>query len=394
MRNQTLILTALAALPLACVASWAQAGADSQPATTNARGAEYPRVYADGRVAFQVKAPTAQKVQVQPGPAAGVASGLGKGPFDMVIDDKGVWSVTVPPGVPGFHYYWLLIDGVEVNDPSSDTFYGYNKPTSGVEVPEKGVDYHLARDVPHGDVRMRWYHSKVTGLWRRAQIYFPPDYDANRNARYPVLYLQHGGGEDETGWVKQGHANFILDNLIAAKKAKPMIVVMDCGYAMKPGEAPVAAQPGQPPAPVNHFEEVVIQDLAPMIDASYRTIADRDHRAITGLSMGSGQALQIALTHLDKFGWIGAFSCGALRDADPKTAYNGVFKDAASFNKKVHLLFLGAGTEEPHYGWVKPFHENLDKMGIKNVYFESPGTSHEWLTWRRDLSDFVPRLFQ
>jgi enterochelin esterase-like enzyme len=273
------------------------------------------------------------------------------------------------------------------------TYFGYNKQTSGVEVPEKGADYHLAKDVPHGEVRMRWYHSKVTGLWRRAQIYLPPDYDANRNARYPVLYLQHGGGEDETGWVKQGHANFILDNLIDAKKAKPMIVVMDSGYAYKPGEPPVAAAPGQPAAPKNYFEDVVITDLVPMTDAAYRTLADRDHRGITGLSMGSGQALQIAFDHLDMFGWIGAFSCGALRNADPKTAYNGIFTNAASFNKKVHLLFLGTGTKEPHYGWVKPFHENLDKMGIKNVYFESPGTSHEWLTWRRDLNDFAARLF-
>ena len=386
--NRLLVLAAIAALPVAC---FAQAPADSQPASSNVRFAQYPRVSPDGRVTFQVSAPTAQKVQLQPGTTTN-ENGMGKGPYDMTKDDKGVWTVTLPPSVPGFHYYWFLIDGVMANDPGSETYFGYNRQTSGVEIPEAGVDYHLPKDVPHGEVRMRWYHSKVTDTWRRAQIYFPPDYDANTKTRYPVLYLQHGGGEDETGWVKQGKMNYILDNLLAEKKAKQMIVVMDSGYASKAGEAPVMAEGIQQPP--NHFEDVVVTDLIPMIDATYRTIADRDHRAITGLSMGSGQALQIAFDHTDLFSWVGAFSCGALQNADPNTAYNGIWKDRAAFNKKFHLLFLSAGTKERHYGWIPGLHQKLDTMGVKNVYFENAGLAHEWLNWRRAFHDFAPRLFQ
>ncbi len=383
----------LALLPAALLAA---AQALAAPATSNVRGAEYPAVNPDLSVTFRFKAPTAQKVQLQPGDAAGVAGGLGKGPFDMVRDKDGVWSVTTPPAVPGFHYYWLLVNGVPVNDPSSETFFGYTKQTSGIEVPEPGVDFDQARDVPHGDVRMRWYHSKVTDSWRRVMVYTPPGYERNASARYPVLYLQHGGGEDETGWTRQGHVNFILDNLIAAGKALPMIVVMENGYAYRPGEqlptaggtAPSETRPG------NAFEALMIGDLIPMIDASYRTRADREHRAIAGLSRGSGQALQVGFAHLDRFAWLGAFSCGALRDVDPSKVYDGVFADAAAFRRKVRLLWLGAGTAEPHYAWVKPFHQRLEQLGIANVFYESPGTSHEWLTWRRDLHEFAPRLFK
>jgi len=392
MRLYELVATAGAAVLL--TAGWAQGPAASVPASSNVRGAEYPRVSPDGRVTFQLSAPTAQKVQVQPGDASG-GNGLGTGPFDMVKDAKGVWSVTITPIMPGFHYYWFLVDGVMANDPSSETYFGYNRQTSGVEIPEAGVDYQLPKEVPHGEVRMHWYHSKVTGQWRRAQIYFPPGYDANPKARYPVLYLQHGGGEDETGWVKQGKMNFILDNLLAEKKAKPMIVVMDAGYAYNPNDAKrPGARPDLPAAAPNRFEEVVVNDLIPAIDATYRTIADRDHRAITGLSMGSGQALQIAFDHTELFSWVGAFSCGALENADPNTAYKGIWKDAAAFNKRFHLMFLSAGTVERHHGWIPQLHEKLTAMGVKNVYFESPGTAHEWLNWRCAFHDFAPRLFQ
>jgi enterochelin esterase-like enzyme len=373
----------------------AQTGGSSRPASTNVRGSEYPRIHSDLRVTFQVKAPTAQKVQVVPPEAGGALSGLGKTPYDMVKDKDGVWTVTTPPVVPGFHYYWLLIDGVPVNDPSSDTFYGFNKPTSGIDVPEPGVDFYDAKDVPHGDVRAHWYFSKITGQWRRANVYTPPGYDADPKTRYPVLYLQHGGGEDESGWTKQGHANFIMDNLLAAKKAQPMIIVMDCGYAMRPGEAPVATQSGRPPAQPNHFPEVMVQEIVPMIDANFRTIADREHRAMAGLSMGAGQTLQITLANLDKFSYIGSFSGGALSNFDLKTSYNGAFADPAAFNKKVHLLWLGSGTaEESHVESSTAAHAALDKAGIKNVLFLSKGTAHEWQTWRNALVDFAPRLFQ
>jgi enterochelin esterase-like enzyme len=370
----------------------AQAPDDSVPAPTNVPGAQYPRVYPDGRVTFRLVAPTAQKVQVQ-------ANGwLGKGPYDMARDQDGAWTITIPPARPGFHPYSLLIDGVPVNDPSSETFTGNFKQTSGIEVPEPGVDYPLPKDVPHGMVSMLWYHSKVTDRWRRALVYSPPDYERNPRVRYPVLYLQHGGGEDETSWTRAGHANFILDNLIAARKAVPMIVVMDYGYANRPDEPPFFSTTGMPGRDTlqsgNAFEALMLEDLIPKIDATYRTRSDRDHRALAGLSRGSYQALQIGLAHTDTFAWIGAFSCGGLKDMEPAEAFDGAFSDAARFNARMHLVWLGAGTVESQREVVKAFHEGLDRIGVKNVYYESADTAHEWLTWRRDLNEFATKLFR
>jgi enterochelin esterase family protein len=190
---------------------FAQPADESKPATSNVLNAQYPRVYPDGRATFRLVAPNASKVQL--------AGALATAPHDMTKGADGVWTVTIPPAVPGFHYYWFLVDGLQVNDPSSDTFFGYSRPTSGIEIPTPGEEFYFPKDVPHGQVRMAWYLSKTTGEWRRAMVYTPPDYDRNVRARYPVLYLQHGAGEDETGWTKQGRANFILDNLISQKKA-------------------------------------------------------------------------------------------------------------------------------------------------------------------------------
>lgn len=362
---------------------------EGKPASTNVLNAQYPRVHADGRATFRFKAPDAKKVQV-------VGDfGRGKsGAWDMEKGDGGMWSLTSPPIVPGFHYYTLSVDGVQLNDPGSDAFFGYAKPTSGIDIPEKGVDFFHAKDVPHGEVRSRWYKSKVTGQTRHVRVYTPPDYDADPKARFPVLYLQHGSGEDETGWAKQGHMNFILDNLLAEKKAVPMIVVMEKGYATKTGEQPAAPAPGRGG---NAFEDVVIKDLIPMIDASYRTKADRDHRAIAGLSMGAGQAMQIGLSHLDTFSAVGAFS-GVFRMPDPKTAYGGLFADAAAFDKKLNLLYLHSGTvglDENTHKASAELSSTLQKGGAKNVAFgEAKGIAHEWQAWRVALHDFAPRLFQ
>ncbi|MGH7224407.1 MAG: alpha/beta hydrolase [Gemmataceae bacterium] len=310
--------------------------------------------------------------------------------------------------VPGFHYYRVFIDGAEVGDPSSEMFYGTGKMTSGIEIPEKGVDFYLPKDVPHGEIRERWYRSKTTQKWRRIFVYTPPGYDTNRETRYPVLYLQHGGGEDERGWPNQGRVGFILDNLLAERKAKPMIVVMEQGYARRSGEA---APPARPPAPGQNrrpprdfsrlfaaFEDVMVKDLIPMIDATYRTIPNRDNRAMAGLSMGGMQTFQITLKHLDLFAYLGGFSGagGGFGGVpfDPKTAHNGVMADAGAFNKKVRLLWLGIGTTEGRmYAGIKKYHEALEKAGIKHGYYESPGTAHEWLTWRRCLHEFAPLLF-
>jgi enterochelin esterase-like enzyme len=378
-------------LALALAASMAQAPADdSRPASSNVLNAQYPRVYSDGRVTFRLTAPNAQKVQLQPG---GADNGLGKGPIDMTRDEKGLWSITLPPAVPGFHYYWFLVDGLNVNDPGSETFFGWGRQTSGIEVPEPGADYYGVRNVPHGDVRLRLYESKVTGAWRRAYVYTPPGYDANVKTRYPVLYLQHGAGENATSWTKQGYANVILDNLIAAGKAKPMIVVMDTGYATRPGATAVQGTTGTPQIP-NAFEDVVVTDLIPAIDASFRTIADRENRAMAGLSMGGGQTLQITSKNLGLFAWIGSFSA-PLRNFDVKTSMNGVLNDAPAFNKRVRLFWIGAGTgETAFHEATSQLHKSLDAAGITHVVFESPGTAHEWQTWRRSLNDFAPRLFR
>lgn len=380
----------LIVLAAACGLMYTQSADDSRPATSNVPGSQYPRIHPDLRITFRVNAPEARKVQVKPG-----GDGLGKGPYDMVRDEKGVWTVTTPSAVPGFHYYFLLVDGFQCNDPGSETYFGWNTETSGVEVPDS-VDFYAPKEVSHGEVRARWYLSKTTGQWRRAQVYTPPDYDKSPAKRYPVLYLQHGSGENETSWVKQGRLSFILDNLIAAKSAVPMIVVMENGMvATKPGaappEAPGAGRGG--PRGNSAFEEVVIDDLIPMIDATYRTMATREQRAIAGLSMGAGQAMQIGLGHLDQFTYIGSFS-GGVRASDPKTAYNGVFADATAFRKKVKLLWMGAGVAEAAAHQAnQAWHETLEKAGIQNVFFDCP-FAHEWQTWRYDLQDFAPRLFR
>jgi enterochelin esterase-like enzyme len=390
------VKSTIALVILACGFSWAQAPEGCKPSSLNVPGAQYPCVYPDNRVLFRVAAPAAQKVQVS----------LGK-PYDMTKDSDGVWSATLPAQVVGFHYYTLIVDGLQVADPATDTFFGSGWRNSGIEIPEQGVDYSSAKDVPHGEVRSRWYFSKVTGTWRRCYVYAPPGYDNNLKTRYPVLYLFHGWGENQEGWHIQGRVDFILDNLIAAGKAKPMLIVMDNLNAVKPGEdaslyfrrppAPAGAPPARR-AGLSNFggtlTEMMFNDLIPMIERTYRVLPGRENRAMSGLSMGGMQTFTTALGNLDKFAWIGNFSGAGLRggDSDLKTLYNGAFANPADFNKKVKLLWMGIGTVEGT--GMKSLHELLDKAGVKNVYFESPGTAHEWLTWRRCLNDFAPRLFR
>ncbi len=374
--------------------------ADSKPATTNVPGARFPSIDSQSRVTFQIKAPDAQKVQID----------LTR-KFDMVKNSQGIWEVTTDPIVEGFHYYSVIVDGYTAVDPSSQTFYGMSRMASGIDIPEKGVDYYLAKNVPHGQIRQMRYYSNITKAWRRAFIYTPPDYDSNLKERYPVLYLWHGGGEDETGWPNQGKVDFILDNLIASGKAQPMLIVMDKGVAVNPDAVPPARQ-STPPAggqtagsrqpgmmmQNNTLEEVVIKEIIPMIDKEFRTIPDRDHRAMTGLSMGGFQSFQITLNNLDKFAWIGGFSgAGQMQQGvEFSKLYNGVWADADTFNKKIKLMYLSTGTAEPErmFQTVNNFHKELEKAGIKHVYYESPGTAHEWLTWRRSLNQFASMIFK
>jgi enterochelin esterase family protein len=304
----------------------------------------------------------------------------GNKPYPMTRSEDGTWTVTTDPVRPGFHYYELIIDGNHTTDPSSETFFGWAQQTSGLEVPDETLSFYDMKPVPHGEVVMHLYRSATTGAFREVYVYTPPEYRTNPNTRFPVLYLQHGSGENERGWTRQGKANLILDNLLAEKKAKPMIVVMEKGYAAKPGADNTRA-----------FRDLVLNDLVPEIDRSFRTLADREHRAIAGLSMGAGQALAIGLPNLDKFAYVGAFSGGA-RNFDPTTSYDGALKDAAIANRSLRLLWMGYGTEDAGYAFGKQVHKKLDQAGIKHVWFEGPG-SHEWQVWRKHLYAFAPLLF-
>jgi enterochelin esterase family protein len=381
---------------------YAQTSTEFQPASTNVWGAQYPRVDSEGKAQFRIKAPNATAVKLN----------FWSNPkLDMVKGTDGFWTATTPPLVPGLHYYNFVVDGVDMNDAGSHAVYGGNRDASAIEIPEAGATYYLPQDVPHGAVREVWYFSKVTGTWRHAMVYLPPGYDTRAKMRYPVLYLQHGGGEDETGWIKQGHANFILDNLIASGNAKPMIVVMGYGYARRAGQvdSAIAGRPFGSPEMMKAmqemaqvFEDDLTQALIPYIDANFRTIADREHRAMAGLSMGGMQTFQVTFDHLDLFSYIGGFSgAGGLQmvnaqKPDMKTAFHGALADPAAFSKKVHLLWIGVGTEEPtgmRTGIVR-LHDTFTEANVRHVFYESPGTSHEWQTWRRDLKDFAPRLFQ
>ncbi len=338
--------------------------------------AVWGQVREDGKVTFSLKAPEARRVQLMPG---GDDNGLGKGPVEMARDGAGAWTVTVGPAVPGFHYYWFLVDGLAVNDPGSKAYYGWGRETSGVDVPEKGFTVGDMKDVPHGEVRSYWWHSKVTGMWRRAMVYTPPGYDRSRKARYPVLYLQHGSGESERGWTEQGKVNFILDNLIAEKKAAPMIVVMENGMvAPRAGSAAVAPGGRRNEA----FGEMVVQELVPEIDGAYRTKAKAESRAVAGLSMGAGQALEIGLKNQEVFGWVGAFSGGG----------RGV--DAGTVGTKVKLVWMSAGSvEAARMKGGRELVEKLKGRGVKAEWHEYEGTAHEWQTWRKSLAEFAPRLF-
>jgi len=392
---------ALALLLSVSTLSAAQETADFHPASTNVWDAQYPRVDGKSRVEIRLTAPDATKVRLN----------FWSGPkVDMVKQPDGVWSIVTDPLVPGLHYYTLIVDGVEMADPGSRAFFGGSKYASAVEVPQPGSTYYSIQDVPHGQVREVWYFSRVTGTWRHALVYAPPGYDENIKQRYPVLYLQHGGGEDETGWIRQGYANNILDNLIASGKAKPMLIVMAYGYARRAGvEAPdLTGKPFGSPEframlqdMMTTFEADVTEALIPFVDKTFRTIPDRDHRAMAGLSMGGMQTYHITLSHLDLFSYIAGFSGAAGpfitgRDLDLKNDYNGVLADPAAFAKKVHVLWLGVGTAEPERmrDSIRKLHTTLTDAGIAHVYQESPGTDHEWQTWRRNLNDFAPRLFQ
>jgi enterochelin esterase-like enzyme len=343
------------------------------PASSNVRGSDYPAVDADRRVTFRLKAPGAERVEVR---CRGSLWG-GK-PVPLVKGSDGTWSVTTEPAEPGFFYYEFVVDGVAVNDPGSRTFPGWARDMSGLEVPDRSLDFYDVKPVPHGEVRVRTYFSKTTETTRQALVYTPPDYDRDPARRYPVLYLQHGSGESERSWTAQGRANYILDNLIAERKAEEMIVVMEQGYATKAGESPAPGARGN-----EGFEALVVNDLVPMIDAVYRTTPKRESRAIAGLSMGGAQAVRIGLAHPDLFGTVGSLSGGAAAARA---------EGAAPLLSAMKLVWIGCGRQDGGYARARDAHLALEKAGVAHVWFETEG-GHEWQVWRKSLHDLAPRLF-
>lgn len=351
-------------------------------ASTNVPEAAYPCVDNNSRATFKINAPEAKDVKVD----------ICSKKYDMTRDENGVWTVTTDPLVKGFHYYALLVDGVNVNDPASETFYGCGRQMSGIEIPEDAETaayYTFNKDIPHGQVRECKYYSDTEGRERRCYVYTPAEYETNPNAKYPVLYLQHGMGEDERGWHEQGFMANILDNAIAAGKAVPMVVVMDngnCSHIFGSRQGETMQEFGA------SFTPVLLNDLIPYIEKTFRVKTDRENRAMAGLSWGGKETFDITLTNLDKFSHIGAFSGAIFGLNNLENAYGGVFKDPKAFNDKVKVLFLSMGSEE-NFG-APAICKSLTDAGVNNIYYESPGTHHEWLTWRRSLNEFIPYLFK
>lgn len=350
------------------------------PAATNVRSARYPQLLPDSRAVFRLKAPDAQRVQLD----------LGK-KYDMTKDAEGFWTVTTDSLGEGFHYYSLVIDGLAVADPASETFYGMGRMASGIEVPFPGSGYYALKDVPHGDIRIKRYFSTVSNSWRQFYLYTPPGYDANPNEKYPTLYLLHGGGEDQRGWATQGKTDLILDNLIAAQQAKPMLVVMLDGNMGGAGG----------PAGFNEnvlraFENELKQAVIPFVEANYHAAPGAPNRALAGLSMGGLQTLYAGIKNTDLFSALGVFSSGWFANnptlSDPQYAF---MKDnAATINANLkHLWISMGGQEDIAHENCRVMMKKFDELGVKYQYSEYPG-GHTWPVWRHNLYSFAPLLFQ
>lgn len=369
---------------------------DFKPSSVNQPGKEYPQVNSEGRVRVQISAPEAHKVQLD----------ISAVKYDLVKDENGVWTGESAPQDEGFHYYQLWIDGAAVPDPGSLYFYGAGRWGSGIEIPAKDQGFYALKNVPHGELREVHYFSKSSNSERRAYIYTPPGYDKDQSKQYPVLYLQHGMGENETGWGNQGHANLIMDNLITEGQAVPFIIVME-NSSVKfdrprgPRPEPTAnadltkRRPGGPMGGFDfagEFKKILLNDLIPYVEAHFRVIGDQQHRAMAGLSMGGMQTRLITLANPDEFSYVGLFSGGSI---SPKDVEN-----APGFKEKVKLVFISYGSRElenRRVGFGGDPKENTDKLkeaGMNTHFYVSPQTAHEWQSWRRSLHEFAPLLFK
>ena len=386
---------------------------DFKPASTNQDNKQYPMVNSQRMVRAQITAPKATFVGLD------IAGKI----YEMTKDENGVWTGTSEPQDEGFHYYQLNIDGASVPDPGSLYYYGASRWGSGIEIPSDDQDFWQVKNVPQGSMSEVFYWSTYTEKMRRCHVYLPAEYFTNPTKKFPVLYLQHGMGENEYGWAEQGHTAQIMDNLIAEGKAVPCIIVMDNGLnTRRPGEQPMgfggprpqgAAGPGNfnGPRPAGGqrpqgapgqggprrggfggfggfsegFKNVLFNDIIPMVEKNYRVIADPQHRAYAGLSMGGMQAREITLANPDKFAYVGSFSSGAW-NVDQ-------VKNSEGFAKNVKLLFMSGGGKE-NMGCVQAAKSIKEQLGMNAFGYESPGTAHEWHTWRRSLYQFAQLIFK
>ena len=349
------------------------------PAPTNVRRAKFPQILPDNRAIFRFKAPDAQKVQLD----------LAR-KYDMVRDTAGVWSVTTDIVSEGFHYYSLIIDGVPAADPASETYYGMGRMASGIEIPIKGYNYYALKDVPHGDIRREKYFSTVFNQWRQFYIYTPPGYDANTSEKYPVLYILHGGGEDERGWAMQGKTDLILDNLIAEQKAKPMLIVMPDGNTNTDFA-------GFGERTLRMFEAELKRCVIPFVEKKYRAEAEAKDRALAGLSMGGIQTLFVGFNNTGMFSSLGIFSSGWILPMQKELAdahYAFIEKNLTTITKNLNLVWVGiGGKEDIAYNNCQVMRSKFDEMKIPYVYDDYPG-GHAWPVWRHDLYKFAPLLFK
>ena len=341
------------------------------PATSNVPGREFPKVYPDLRAEFRIAAPEAQSVAVDCGKV-----------YPLEKGEDGVWSGFTEPLEPGFHYYFIIVDGVRTSDPNSTLFFGCGVDASAIEIPEAGVDFYLDQDVPRGEVRMQRYWSPSMNAWRVCYVYLPAEYEQNPSKRYPVLYLQHGGGEDETGWTFQGKTDIILDNLLAEGKCEPMLIVMDYGQA-------------------GDFAKILLEETIPMVDSRFRTLADPKHRAMAGLSFGGGQSWSIGLKHPEVFSSIGIFSsgmfggvgAGAYAPFSVESQLPELVKDPKAFNQAHDVFYISCGLGDPRIEYTRKAAEALKAAGADVRFSAWPG-GHEWQPWRKSLHEFVQLLFK
>jgi enterochelin esterase family protein len=365
---------------------------DFKTTPTTQQEKKFPQVNSQGRVRVSLSAPQALKVQLD----------IGGVKYDLKKDTSGVWTGESSPQDEGFHYYQLNIDGASAPDPGSLYYYGASRWGSGIEIPAKDQDFYALKNVAHGQLRETQYFSKTSNSVRRVYIYTPPGYDKDAK-KYPVLYLQHGMGENETGWGNQGRTGLIMDNLIAEGKSLPFIIVMENSSVnfggIPRGPRPAGAPTAAPPAPngprpggmsgmnfAGQFERILIDDLISFVESNFRVIPDQAHRAMAGLSMGGMQTHSIVVSNPTLFSHVGMFSSGTFSPTE--------IKDIDAFKKSVKVVFMSFGGREGGSAKIGAAAEEWNKVGIKGVSYISPETAHEWQSWRRSLHEFAPLLFK